>query len=593
MCRKYWQQVSVSLIFLSLFALPESIYPVIKDKPEVVSLFAQGEQFMAEQRWSDAVNTFQQLSEEFHKSKNIDLFQFNLGKALLYSGNLTDARSTFREFLSRFDNSRLRAHAFYFSALAAQQSGELARAFEFVLMAYSQSEDSRLDSLIEYRLSLPYFSTLSASPEIVYNLNRTKQCRLFEIMGEQPFKHHRQLYQHMMNTCTQKRKEKPRGASELSLVAILPFTGELQSFGEEIYSGAVVAAELYSAERRVPVTLVPYDSRGNPAEAGRLAKLLKESDIDAIVGPLTSEEVAVAAAAIGEDSLPLVAPVAGGNGLTELGAGIFQLIPDLDVQASTMARYAIHTLGARTAAIITSNIEEHQRLADAFKESFQLNGGIVVAEQYYRARDKDFSTYLRDLKRTVRGAPDTSASFINEKGDTLEWNTVPANVDCLYMPGTPVQLKQLLPQINFFNIKGALLGSESWNEEGVLSLAQSVTKGAVFPSTSGNLPSGNEYMQFAIQYEGRFGKQPELLAYRGYEAVALLCRAALSGAERTTVLNALLHDSSPDLLADNIHFTSSRVRSDLPLYRIEKGTAIPLNNRMPTPYGGEDSENND
>ena len=50
------------------------------------------------------------------------------------------------------------------------------------------------------------------------------------------------------------------------------------------------------------------------------------------------------------------------------------------------------------------------------------------------------------------------------------------------MPGSPQQLRQLLPQINFYNLNAEYLGSDGWGDQVVYKLGDNVTKEAVFPS---------------------------------------------------------------------------------------------------------------
>jgi hypothetical protein len=75
-----------------------------------------------------------------------------------------------------------------------------------------------------------------------------------------------------------------------------------------------------------------------------------------------------------------------------------------------------------------------------------------VAIEYYRPRDKDFGQYVRDVKAALLGLHPDSAFFINEAGDTLDIEAVPASIDCLYLPGVASQLRLLLPQIGFYSI---------------------------------------------------------------------------------------------------------------------------------------------
>ena len=190
----------------------------------------------------------------------------------------------------------------------------------------------------------------------------------------------------------------------LEIAVLLPLSGELGSFGEDIFHGATVAAEQYRLESRGQVTLVPYDTKGYPVDAARLARDLAAGNADAVVGPLTSEEAAVVSAALGCERIPLISPAATQAGLTQLSEGAFQLSPNIELQGVVAAEFAVLTRHADSAAIITPTSVDHLRMARAFAERFEALGGTIVATEYYRPRDRDFGQYLRDLKATLSGS---------------------------------------------------------------------------------------------------------------------------------------------------------------------------------------------
>jgi branched-chain amino acid transport system substrate-binding protein len=359
---------------------------------------------------------------------------------------------------------------------------------------------------------------------------------------------------------------------------ILPFSGELASYGQEIYNGAVVAAERFRRETGILIELAPHDTKGDPIEAARLAaELAKDKSIPAAIGPLTSEAAAVSSATLACHDLPLVVPAATQTGLARLSETTFQLSPNIELQGLIMAQYAIDSLNADSAVIVTSTAADHLRMSRAFTERFEKLGGKVLAVEYYRSRDNDFGPYLRDVKAVLWDQHPDSIFFTNEYGDTLDPDGIPVHIDCLYLPGSPQQLKQLLPQIHFYKIEGAYLGSDGWADDAILRLGDNVTRGAVLPSPFLSATNSEEYTQFAAAYDTRYGQQPPRLAALGYDALRLVSLAiAETSGDREKLVKQLstIHDYVG--ASGKITWSDHRENINMPLYRIVSGVAQPL-----------------
>jgi branched-chain amino acid transport system substrate-binding protein len=361
-------------------------------------------------------------------------------------------------------------------------------------------------------------------------------------------------------------------------------SGEMQTFGQEIYNGAVIAAEIYRDDSGRKLKLTPYDTKGDPVEAARIVgELARTTTTDVIIGPLTSDESMVSSAVLNCSSLPLIAPAATEAGLTRLSSVSFQLAPNGDLEGVTLATFAARNLGADSVAIISSTAADHLRMTRAFAEHFEKMGGKVVATEYYRQRDTDFGAYIRDIKAVLIGQHDDSTFFINANGDTLDLDIIPASVDCIFVPGDSRQLKQLIPQINFYNLSGQYLGSDGWGDETVYKLGDNITKGAVFSSPFLEGRQSEQYVKLAVAYDSRYGSRPPRLSALGYDAVSLVTMAAAEGATtRDDILSRLASVSGYEGASGRVTFGEYRENIEMPLYRIESGQAVMLSGRRST-----------
>jgi branched-chain amino acid transport system substrate-binding protein len=571
---------------------------VLDDDSDLVSLYARGKRMLREGDYLEASRIFEELAGRFPESPNLDLILFNKAKADYYIGELDKAQAGFASFATRYPLSVYYAAARYFQGNANYSKGNITRAVRNYLEAYRSARDELLEKMAADALvgAVTAAEEFGMGAEDFADLSPAKKCplltRLVKALTE---KQNYVAAKRLAAVCGQEivvgDSAAVGHAGTIKIAMVLPLSGDLGQFGEEIYNGAVIAAEAYRSETGKSIELTPYDTKGDPINAARLIKKIAETSTDCVIGPLTSEEASVAAAAAECGNLPLIAPAATQAGLTLVGETSFQLSPNIELQGTQMADYAINSLGAGSAAIITSSMGDDLLRARAFAERFEQLGGTVVAAEYYRSRDTDYGDYIRDLKAMLLGAHPDSVYFVNEAGDTLDPDGLPAHVDCLYLPGQARQLKQLLPQINFYNLDAVYLGSDDWGDESVLKLTQQITRNAVFPSPFLQTDNSDEYLKLAVAYDKRYAKQPQRLASLGFDAVRLIAQASRAGGvTRSLLMERLSEVRDYRGASGRISFGQYRENSSMPLFRIENGQANLLKaadtSAEPVPDGG-------
>lgn len=577
-------------LLLALLICAAWAFPVmgeeLDDSPEAVALYAKGQRLLRDKNWYDAADIFRELESRYPSSKNVDLFIFNRGKARLYLGEHAEAAATFNQFISRFSNSPLTAYAYYFLGDALYMKGEVNKAVEAYLTSYELSRHVTLNELVTASLLAAFENagSLTISEADFGRLPKDKACALIRpLSGIYLQRGEANRANSLLTLCGDRLDPSTAHAgsdtdAQLEIALVLPLSGELQTFGQEIYNGAVIASEIFRRETKRKVKLVPYDSKGEPIEAGRIVgELAGNAFTDVIVGPLTSDEAMVASAALNCASLPMIAPAATQAGLTHLSACSFQLAPNIELEGIILAEYAVRTLGADSAVVISSTSTDHMRMSRAFTERFRTLGGTVVAAQYYGQRDKDFGIYIRDIKTMLLGQPQDSTYFINPNADTIDFDVAPAVVDCIFLPGDSRQLRQLLPQIHFYNLNGAYLGSDGWGDEQVYNLGDHITKKAVFSSPFLEGKSSEQYLKMAAAYDSRYGNRPERLSTLGYDAVNLVLSHLPAGTvTRDDVLRHLKTVRGYKGASGAVSFGQSRENIEMPLYRIESERPVLL-----------------
>jgi len=579
--------VILTVLLLTFSAVSETLADRIEDLPEVVSLYNKGKRMLREDGWLEASRIFEELAGRYPRSANIDLFIFNRAKADYYFGDYNKALAGFNNFTLRFSQSPYFAYVLFFQGNIYYSRGNVDRAVRLYIRAYARAGDRRLQALLEGSLkgAITHAGSVMLSANDFSEIPPDQRCPLIQSLSEvllerQEFvvaKNLLALCGEKLNLSAADQYRASLRDGDLDIAVVLPLSGDLQAFGEDIYNGAVIAAEFYRLESGNKVNFTTYDTKGDPVNAAQIIRNLANSPVDIVLGPLTSEEAAVASATLNCSNLPLVAPAATQAGLTAMNETSFQLSPNIELQGVHMADYAINNLDADTAAIITPTGTDYLRMSKAFADRFEKLGGTVVAVEYYRTRDKDFSKYIKDIKAMFLGAHPDSVFFINERGDTLDADGIPANVDCLFLPGKASQLRLLLAQVNFYNLNGFYLGSDGWGDNEVYRLGDAVTKGAVFPSPFIPGRNSDENLKFSNAYDTRYGKQPPRLAALGYDAVRIITIAAQkAGSGREALVAELSRVQDYMGAAGKVSFGQNRENIAMPVFKIENDQAVLL-----------------
>ncbi len=569
------------LVLAPVLAAAETVI----DPPEASAEYARGKRLLREGDWIGAAAVFETLAGQYPDSPDMPLFVFQKAKANYYGSEFSKAVAGFSFFLSRYPQAPEIPYVHFFLANSFYRNGEVDRALRQYIFAYAKSNDQQLTRIARDAIGALFqnAASISVSASDFENVPPDRRCDLIKQIAPSLIDHGQpDLADNLLSGCGQAvtpgTEVTPVRSGGLEVAVMLPLSGDLQDFGQQIYNGAVIAADQYRAETGGRLSLVPYDTKGDPIDAARIVSEVSSSSATAAIGPLTSDEAAVSSARLHDTGLPLLVPAATEAGFTRLSETSFQLSPNIELQGVRMAEYAVRILNAHAAAVIAPTTTDQLKMAQAFIDRFEQLGGKIIATEYYRSRDKDFGPYIRDIKALVHGAIPDSIYYIDQRGDTIDIDGISASVDCLFLPGRSEQIRLLLPQINFYNLRGQYLGTDGWGDKDIYRLGDDVTKRAIFPSPFLPTRPTDEALQFASEYDTRYGSPPERLARLGYDAVRLIARASRTGStDRDNLVSLLKGIEHYAGVSGQISFGPNRENIDLPLYRIESGAAVPLN----------------
>lgn len=241
------------------------------------------------------------------------------------------------------------------------------------------------------------------------------------------------------------------------VAALLPLSGRNAAVGAQLRDGLLAAWFAQPAEGRLPLR---FHDTGGAAEgtsvvADRLAAARAAGAVS-IIGPLLREDVIAAAGAW--SSLTADASTRGGGASTLLAlnflpteagaapAGLLQFGLSPEDEARAIARRA-SAAGQRRAVALVPAGDWGQRVLRAFREEFEAGGGTLLASRPVQGRDQSAAI------RAVLGIDASRARHQRLQsllGSSLVFQPRRrGDVDVLFLPGQPTQVRQLRAQLKF------------------------------------------------------------------------------------------------------------------------------------------------
>lgn len=190
-------------------------------------------------------------------------------------------------------------------------------------------------------------------------------------------------------------------AKEVKVGAILPMTGPLAAYGQNIYSGVKLAHELQpKLKNGDTIKLVLVDNKGEKTETASAAtRLLTSENVVGILGSATSTNTGQIIAIADTKKVPVISATATLDKLTDKREYGNRVCFMDSFQGQVVANYAYKDLGLKTAVNIVDQAQVYSLgLAKAFKAAFKKNGGKLLKTISITSGDKDFKAVVSQIK---------------------------------------------------------------------------------------------------------------------------------------------------------------------------------------------------
>jgi branched-chain amino acid transport system substrate-binding protein len=302
-------------------------------------------------------------------------------------------------------------------------------------------------------------------------------------------------------------KRNQNGPQQLTVGALLSYTGGAAAYGTETEKGALLAVdEINQGKYPFRIRYVKADDKSDKTEAMTAVRTLIDADgAQVILGPVISPSALSAGRIAEERRIPMVTPAAVQDEVTHSSEYnreyVSRICFDNSFQGKVLAQYAHHDLGMTSVAtIVDKTLSYSSGAAKSFREEFERLGGKVKYEESYSVGDTDYSVLIAKVSRY--------------------------DVDGLFIPGWDENVGPMLKQAGHAWDRFKLLGTESWPSDRFLQLAggnihQAWALSHYFPDDPDPL-----VREFNQKYHARYSAPPSAFAALGYDTMMLIADAA-------------------------------------------------------------------
>jgi branched-chain amino acid transport system substrate-binding protein len=299
------------------------------------------------------------------------------------------------------------------------------------------------------------------------------------------------------------------GGDVIKIGANLELSGGVASYGRSVADGAELAFEEINKKGGIngkKLKLVKVDNKSDAAEATNGAiKLISQDKVVAIIGAATSTNTLAQVQVAQDNKIPLITPTGTNPTITnkdgKVNEYVFRACFIDPFQGTVAAKFALDELKVKNAAVIIDTSSDYSKgLASAFKKSFEENGGKIVAEEAYVAKDTDFRATLTRIKS--------------------------ANPEFIFLPGYYEEVGLIVKQARELGINVPIMGGDGWDSPTLVEIAgpEALNNTFITNHYSANDPD-SKIQDFVKAFKAKYNKTPDGFAALGYDTAYFLADA--------------------------------------------------------------------
>lgn len=281
-----------------------------------------------------------------------------------------------------------------------------------------------------------------------------------------------------------------------------PLTGPAAADGASALNSAKLAVEYVNGQGGVlgkKIELVVYDDGLKTSEAVAIARKLVEKDkVVAVASGSYSGPTRVAAPVFQEAGIPMVAAYAVHPDVTRAGDMIFRNGFLGEIEGAAAAEVVGKLLKAKTACLLTVDIDYGRALSSGFKSRAEKIGLKVIGEKFFPMGEKDFTPYLTELKNL--------------------------NPDAIFISGYYFHGSAVVQARNL-GYQGYIVGEEGFDSPKFIEIAGKAAEGVVIVTNFDRDDPRPLVKWYISKYKEKYGMDPDMVGASSFDAVYIIAEA--------------------------------------------------------------------
>lgn len=302
--------------------------------------------------------------------------------------------------------------------------------------------------------------------------------------------------------CNNAKKDK----DVIKIGVILPFTGELATYGNDAKRGIEIAVNEINAQGGINgknVEIYSDDSKGESKTAVNIMnKLISVNKVQLFIGDISST-VTLSLVPVAEDNkVFLFSPCAATPKLTNCSKYFGRNWPSNNAEATSAADYILSNYTKNTNVVIVYvNNDWGLGLMQSFENRFISQGGKIKSKLIYEYENKEFKTLITKL--------------------------ISIKPDVVYLAGNQQEMGHFIKQLREINKAIPVVANTSFLEPDCMNIAGQSSEGIVVatPYYNPEDTTNKKVKNFTTEYKNMYKLTPSLTAANGYDAVYLFKEA--------------------------------------------------------------------
>lgn len=379
--------------------------------------------------------------------------------------------------------------------------------------------------------------------------------------------------------------------SSTTIGVLLPLSGRTGPIGHRALKAIQMGLGLHYGSSNFKIALI--DTQGNLDKARRgVERLVREDNVVAIIGALSSREAESAALKADEFSTPLIT-LSQKSGVTELSPYIFRNSLTPEMQIHHLVHTAMNQYGMKKFAIMFPNDPYGIESANIFWDEVLARGGEITAAQTYDPAATDFrhtaqrlvgTFYIEARLEEYKAKQKEYALKVKNRSSRENLNAediLPpiVNFDAIFIPDSAKNMGQISAFLSFVGVKDThLLGTNLWNGPGLTRRAGQFQNSLLFVDGFAQNSAPTKNSRFITEFKSLFKTDPTMMEIQAYESALILRGLVLNGASsRADVRNGLLSlQNFPGAVSPLTMSSDREVLRPLFSLTLRKGEVIPL-----------------